>query len=80
MYTREVQGYKWANINGANAANASVKTAMGIPVSPEATTQEAIEPKISLKLDGSIDFYFYEGYLSPLGNMTIFTVREIDGI
>lgn len=80
MIEREITGYKWININAANAANASVKTALGIPVSPDAVTQEGVDAEISYKENGDIDFYFFEGYLSPLGNTQTFTVRQKTGI
>lgn len=74
-YTKEITGYKWQNLNAANSANASAKTALGIPKTPDSTTQEALEPLPSYKEDGTIDFYYFEGELPPLGNVQTFTIR-----
>jgi len=71
---REIQGYKWNNINGSNSARQIAKNFYGYPTAPENITQEAFEVKHNEGSEG--DFYYYEGSLEPLGNMTTFTINE----
>lgn len=73
---KEITGYDFNNIAAFNAANATCKTNVGIPVSQDATTQEYISPQRSFKANGDIDFYYYEGDLAPVyGNPTTFDIR-----
>jgi len=73
--TKQITGYKWNNLNAAENAQQSARVHFGVPV-PNGVTLEWFDVSISYKEDGSEDFYFFEGDISPvLGNPEQIDVR-----
>lgn len=78
MYQKEITGYKWTNINGANSAQQTVKVAMGVPVNDQAVTTEWVQPMPNYDEEGEILFYFiyWEEDLPPiLGPQKTFNIN-----
>ena len=71
---REIIGYKWANENASNSAEAIAKQFYGFPTAPENVTTECFKAQYNDGSEGK--FWYYEGDLSPLGNTTTFTINE----
>ena len=73
--TKQITGYKWSSLSAAENAQNAARVHFGLPVDG-GTTLEYFEPITSYKANGSIDFYFFEGDISPvLGSTSTFNVR-----
>ena len=70
---REITGYKWQNENGAHSAEAIAKNFYGYPTEAGNVTINAFKAIHNEGSEG--DFWYFEGEMPPLGNVTTFTIN-----
>ena len=75
---REITGYKWQNQNGAKSAEQIAKQFYGYPTAEGNITQQSFKAEHNTGSEG--DFWYHEGSLEPLGNVTVFTINEENNV
>jgi len=73
---KEITGYKWNSENAAHSGEAIAKNFYGYKIDPSFTTENAFKAIHNEGSEG--DFWYFEGSLEPLGNVTTFTINLPD--